>query len=515
MSPQPTGKQKSLLVPLSYPNVKPRRVMLALVIGGLALLTVGAVMVLARWENWASPGPVHAAHAAWEDNCAACHVPFSPTSSQNGLLKPGTAADALCVGCHKGPPHHKGRERPENAASCASCHVDHKGRHALISAVPDRTCTNCHGDLAKHTQGGAPLYAGKVTSFHRDHPQFRLGAGEGRKELGEAKDPGKLRFNHKLHLTAGLKGSDKDSRDWLLEDIKDEALRQRYEAQQDNKEAKAAVVLTCASCHQLDPADAPPPGPGQSKPYRAPGGYFQPVTYDQHCKACHPLTFDDRLPRVEVPHHLQPGAVSEFLWGAFAEAKFPPRGGKEKGDRPLPGWNLPRDELLKRKAEVGAEVGLAEDQLWLKDTARARSYVLQGRAACGLCHEYEVDARTKKPSIAPTNVPVVWYEHAKFSHQAHRAVDCLQCHGQSADGPAVGANESTVSSDVLLPGVANCVKCHAPAKGSGAARTGGVRSDCVTCHNYHHGDAPLAGRGAAARVPAKPGDIGALLRGLK
>ena len=82
---------------------RPRRAVIALAAAGVALLGIGAYLFAGRWEQVASPGALHASHAAWEDNCAACHVPFQPTGSHNGLrgvLRTGATSDALCQQCH-------------------------------------------------------------------------------------------------------------------------------------------------------------------------------------------------------------------------------------------------------------------------------------------------------------------------------------------------------------------------------------------------------------------------------
>ena len=53
----------------------------------------------------------------------------------------------------------------------------------------------------------------------------------------------------------------------------------------------------------------------------------------------------------------------------------------------------------------------------------------------------------------------------------------------------------------LMPGIAICATCHAPARGSGVSATGGAKHDCIACHTYHHGDDPLHGRGSKSRLP--------------
>ena len=61
--------------------------------------------------------------------------------------------------------------------------------------------------------------------------------------------------------------------------------------------------------------------------------------------------------------------------------------------------------------------------------------------------------------------------------------------------------KSKTHENVLIPGIENCRTCHSPAtRTESGVKKGGVRQDCVTCHRYHHGDQPLAGRGSAARA---------------
>jgi hypothetical protein len=92
----------------------------------------------------------------------------------------------------------------------------------------------------------------------------------------------------------------------------------------------------------------------------------------------------------------------------------------------------------------------------------------------------------------PVNVPVIWFQHARFDHGAHRAVDCATCHDV--------VEQSRDHHDVLLPGISTCLKCHGPAPSSltGPA-SGGAGSGCTECHRYHNGDQPLQGLGASAR----------------
>ena len=50
----------------------------------------------------------------------------------------------------------------------------------------------------------------------------------------------------------------------------------------------------------------------------------------------------------------------------------------------------------------------------------------------------------------------------------HKSVKCDDCHH---------ATQSRLTSDVLMPGISDCVACHSP--------KGKVVAECITCHSYH------------------------------
>ena len=75
------------------------------------------------------------------------------------------------------------------------------------------------------------------------------------------------------------------------------------------------------------------------------------------------------------------------------------------------------------------------------------------------------------PEFARSNVEERWFKHARFRHQSHRMMSCTDCHA--------AAPSSAASKDVLIPSMDNCKQCH----NSGY---GGVRNDCIGCHDYHH-----------------------------
>src|SRR5207253_6041113 len=139
------------------------------------------------------------------------------------------------------------------------------------------------------------------------------------------------------------------------------------------------------------------------------------------------------------------------------EVRAPDLRKKLSAARPLPGHNLSREEREARK-RIQAKVADVESFLFQDDLRKAREFVFMGKTTCGLCHHYQRTPGAVLPArILPIEVPEVWYPHATFSHRAHRAVECRHCHE--------GAEGSTKHTDVLLPGVANCQGCHAPASG--------------------------------------------------
>src|SRR5207248_5468287 len=143
--------------------------------------------------------------------------------------------------------------------------------------------------------------------------------------------------------------------------------RERYRQPGPGQADNSPVKLECASCHQTDSADFRIPGdhvagiPSGVFAKRTSGAYMVPITYENQCRACHPLTFDTNAPNLAVPHRLQPEAVTSFLWGAYASeyVKKRPELAPPSGVTPLPGKELAADEK-KAREEIKAQVAAAE-----------------------------------------------------------------------------------------------------------------------------------------------------------
>lgn len=400
-----------------------------------------------RQEALFSPGPLSPGHAVIEADCARCH-----STSLRRLHLPGAQGAALalnrdCLRCHQRTIGHSERTQtathhervPGDGRPCADCHREHQGR--ALTLVDDRPCLGCHADLRAaqreisvaaridtFTAAGAASGAGGV------HPEFRW-------HVEKRPDPGTLRFNHRRHLHDQVPGPD-----------------------------GKPVSLRCQDCHRQAGLDLPWRF-GKERGERAAddaasvphGEHMAPISYAAHCAGCHPLPQptqalrgDDAVPRGEVPH-TTPGAIRTYLRGQLAASLRAPV------------------EPARLEAQVRAiERGV---------------YGSEGQG-CRRCHQIKEDPRDAgaPPTVVPTALPPRFLPRARFHHARHTAAalgaykderlpDCLACHP--------GAADSTRTADVLIPGIAECRRCHGPATGRGAASRGGAPARCVTCHSYH------------------------------
>ncbi|MGE5306960.1 MAG: FHA domain-containing protein [Alphaproteobacteria bacterium] len=182
------------------------------------------------------------------------------------------------------------------------------------------------------------------------------------------------------------------------------------------KGPKGPVRLYCKDCH-VPAAD---------------GALMLPVRYETHCKSCHLLKFEDASPNRAAPH-ASADLVTGYLRTAYAV-------------EPGPG---------------GPKVRAAEKRLF--------------GTVCAECHKME--QRQSGPAVATPNMIERWFPHARFSHRAHRVLECTGCHTRAA--------RSRKSEDVLIPGIETCQGCHRqePAPWLGQAKSAPLQ--CATCHTYH------------------------------
>jgi predicted CXXCH cytochrome family protein len=126
----------------------------------LVVAVAGAVMMQGDFRAFSS-GPLTQAHAMFADDCGKCHA---PDPDRSGYWLP--ARDELCLNCHVAPLHNPhqsmfvglarpvGTEQVVMSSNCSTCHVEHLGAEADLSAVSDATCVRCHADLERDGWSG-------------------------------------------------------------------------------------------------------------------------------------------------------------------------------------------------------------------------------------------------------------------------------------------------------------------------------------------------------------------------
>lgn len=467
--------------------------------GILALVAVIAscVWVVATFgftgQQVLSSGPISSAHAVFGTKCEACHIP-----KHHGLFERAgfnrNVPDSACMHCHAVPDHQEsllhhiaGMPNP----SCSSCHVEHEGS-MMLAHTADSGCIQCHSHLI--IPPGSPHIATAIYSFVKGHPQFAPLEANFRSNQA-------IRFSHADHLKHGLLGPN------------------------------GKVNMVCSDCHrpEADRGDAWPYGSAsaprlEDATYTLSGhdishkeahyllssdhgrAYMAPTAYATGCHDCHTLRFDRHV-KMEAPHE-DPAKVRVFIanhirafalehpqvvayeirnWAAV-ESKDHISGPKlqavsidERMMNRIPHQKL---QAVPHNAQqwIVIRTAQAERRLWHK--------------SCNLCHvmqipDVPVDASVKEmaadlqnpatlPTMKPTRQPVRWESDAVFSHQAHQAVSCKDCHS--------AALKSQSGQDILLPSIAACKSCHdgrsspqGPVLAAGHAESG-----CFLCHEYHN-----------------------------
>jgi len=362
--------------------------------------------------------------------------------------------------------------------------------------------------------GVKPKFEAKITRFDTDHPEFRLFRN------GPARDPGAIKFNHALHLTPGLNLEPKGKPLLKLKNLAPGA-RERY--RQSNQGDDEAVQLNCTSCHRFDggvPGDSSAREPNSiadRPPARGGGQSPMAITYENQCRACHPLSYDPDRPDLSMRHGLQPAEVHRTLLGDFTErflANRPEQRPSPPASRRVPGRAPAADEAAVRAIE--------------RKVAKVER-ILFGEKKCGECHVYvtpdghEASAPThweegSKVQIAPPNLPQVWLRHATFDHAPHlnlfgekeeeKEKGCRECHAKEID-----PNASRTSSDVLLPKIGKCRECHGPPLREDGPEVHRADFRCTECHRYHGGDAHGQGAVASVRGASIESSLGRFLLG--
>ncbi len=421
-------------------------------------------------ESWTS-GPLSQAHHALEGNCEACH--------KKAFV---SVRDDTCRACHKDVHDHAAPARlagaraapgfggqilasvaktfgKEGPGSCVSCHTEHEGAGPM-PATAQAFCTDCHSTLKQQLKDTKLPNAG---DFGTSHPQFRplIAMVPGVKPVmarasldTKVMDNSGLKFTHKLHL---------DTKGGVA------AMAQSLKAKKGYGNA-----LVCADCHTPS----------------ADGTRFLPVNMEQNCQACHSLAFDQIGGTMRTLRH---GDTDQMIADlrAFYRTTSPARPINLGGmSRRRPGKYAEGQVYSAYFSATGAR-GSGGD-------AAVRAVFSPG-GACYDCHLVKPPgAGSANWSVTPVHQPARYMMHGWFDHAAHSTEKCESCHA---------AKQSSVATDLLVPGIKTCRNCH-----GGEASAAKVPSSCAMCHSYHvKQDAPWKSRQglsiASRALPNRQGTI--------
>jgi hypothetical protein len=432
----------------------------------LSLLLPLVALLWIAWGGFArdyrvySSGRMSKAHAVLDRECSACHLQTAGAFSAK-------ASDSACLGCHDGPVHHATQVA---ATACATCHAEHRGR-INIAAASNQACAQCHADLK--TSGNSTRFASHIRSFADGHPEFtalRSVAGIG------GSDPGTIKLNHAIHMKPIRRGPNGPNVQLECGNCHRSTAAEADSTFADAKYRAATVSYKDSDEDLLGYAET-------LKPRRSATGreLMAPVKFANACAACHLLTFDKRFSE-GVPHD-KPEVIHAFLLRTFREyiAAHPAEVRvRREPNRGLTGKPLaPEFRFLTPGQWVTESTAEAEVLLWRKTCKQCHTLTTFAKSSRGRIELSDTErsdadrlssASAELPDIVPASTTLRWMPHASFDHGAHEGFTCVSCHAK--------ALTSTESSDVLLPGIATCQKCHTPGPEHAEAR-------CFECHTYH------------------------------
>ena len=401
---------------------------------------------------------------------------------------------------------------PSQSNSCASCHHDHQGRTNSLVHIADAHCLQCHTSLNDHHAQGKAAFASSITGFPGNHPEFAVVA-------NQEKHARRMYFSHARHMLPGLVAGSATSKDaWTLDRIP-EKLRDNY--RQPNQ-ADQLVRLDCAACHQQDAR------PGNTNAPRSDGAYFQPIQFSVHCQACHASQLQTAHPlagltdqgsklamptTLDLPHALQPTELEQYLRSKLTTDLVAVKGTltdlpARSSTRLDSNQEISRAQREKLRSEVEQLITKVQKTIYDETPASIREKIHTGGSHCLHCHMTEGARLESRPErLVPPQIPTIWNTRARFNHNSHRGVSCLECH----QGTTATAQQPPVEKERLhLPGKDNCAQCHAPehtllnARDYSTQPRGGVRHGCTDCHRYHNGDHPQQRPASAWRDPRAP-----------
>jgi hypothetical protein len=242
---------------------------------------------------------------------------------------------------------------------------------------------------------------------------------------------------------------------------------------------------------------------------------MQPISYEQHCSACHSLHFSADVPELKIPHH-DPGLILNEMQSTGLTLLYRDYAVKYAGITDEEGQKkFILDQFAKLKARG---INTTEDLLIRVYRTGDPPNVKEDQAfpACAKCHEVNYPGGNVAAKNTPTNTADRWLTRGPFNHTPHLHMACVDCHDK--------ALKSSRTSDILMPSQTKCAECHRPLQNATDApvvqkaettkanpeltkrqlEEGGVRSDCQYCHPRYHAPADATVFAKQAKRVANP-----------
>jgi predicted CXXCH cytochrome family protein len=402
-------------------------------------------------SHWMA-GDLMKPHKFIGDDCSACHVDaFTPAGNEQ------------CQTCHSQVKSHSNNEDETSFKhdfnQCTDCHKEHNPEETL-SQYSQKMCISCHEDNISH--GNDKEKYRSVNDFD-NHPNFKISMlspilvenkvidwQTNRHSLSDLKvsEESNLNFSHQLHMDPeGLKS------------------------------VEGKEILECANCHQAEKG----------------GLKMKPITMEKNCQSCHLLAFDAQDPERVVPHG-SPKEVVLMMREYYAFRYIYQYLNKDNEQNIKKAGELfsvrearrpGRSESLLKKLEESDNAATlfaiekltkqtvrSDALVWAETRANSAAINLFERQACDICHQVTKNVEEEVPwHVKPVALTENWLPLSQFTHGKHESMTCNNCHN---------AEDSELSSDILIPDIDNCQQCH-----GGEESTNLIPNTCVDCHGFH------------------------------
>ena len=234
-----------------------------------------------------------------------------------------------------------------------------------------------------------------------------------------------------------------------------------------------------------------------------------PITYENDCRACHPLGYDPDRPALTIRHGLQPAEVHRR---SGETSPIDSSRGTRPGIKARPRSPDPRPRTVALTRRPGRRSrGRSPRRNGSCSARRGAASVTLRRLPTGRSTGPDPPGRRGRTSGSPprTSLRSGWATPRSTTPRTGWWIARSAMPGRipTARSPRV------TSGDVLLPEIGKCRSATPPRRSRGRQGVGGADFRCIECHRYHGGDARHGGAGPLVRDAAIESSLGRFLLG--